>query len=159
MSQLNAAINQIAQKFANEIANAIKQASFADVAAMNGAVTTTTASPRTTGSHTVTTARVHALLSKHGSEGLRSENIREHFGLDKVAMAKTLKKAMAEGIISKTGEKRATVYFARRTIDHEGAAIENPAAVLAAAPEPTPQQRVIRRPGKAKKKSSTVVIP
>ncbi len=157
MNQLTAALNQIAQKFANEIADAIKSASFADVAALNGAAPSqhqaVARAARTPSS--LTTARIHAFLTKHGADGLRSENIREHFAADKVGMARALKKALAEGLVKKTGEKRATTYFANKTIDADGGTIENPAAVLATRPEPTPQQSVVRRP---KKKSSTVVV-
>lgn len=52
-----------------------------------------------------------ALLQKH-PDGLRAEQIREALNCQAKELPRPLADALAEGRVSKTGQKRATTYFA-----------------------------------------------
>jgi uncharacterized membrane protein len=55
-------------------------------------------------------SEIISLLAKH-PKGLRSEQIREKLGLSKQEVPRPLADALAEKLITKKGEKRATTYF------------------------------------------------
>jgi hypothetical protein len=55
--------------------------------------------------------RIVALLAEH-PEGLRAEQIREELGLESKELPRPLSDGLAERRITKSGQKRATTYFA-----------------------------------------------
>ncbi|MDF2694223.1 MAG: hypothetical protein K0S65_2606, partial [Labilithrix sp.] len=61
-----------------------------------------------------------SLLQKH-PEGLRAEQIREALACQAKELPRPLADALAEGRISKTGQKRATTYFAGGSAGEGGA--------------------------------------
>lgn len=52
-------------------------------------------------------------LLKESPEGLRAEQIREQLGLQAKELPRPLKEALDSGRLSKSGQKRATTYFAK----------------------------------------------
>lgn len=134
MSNLRSAIEQLAASFADGVIQAIKAASFEEIAGLGGAV-----APRARAAAAGRRASAGAVASKVGKggrlrrrskadlgavldsivalvgkhpDGLRAEQIRKELGL----VAKELPRPLAEGIASKRllkkGQKRATTYFA-----------------------------------------------
>lgn len=164
MNTLQTALNQIAQEFTTKIAAVISAASFQDVAGLTGNVPAKEHSVprgrparRVGSSDNITTARVAAYIAKEPA-GIRAETIREHFGVDKAAVVKVMKKALAENLIHKTGNKRATTYFAVAAQPAAPEAeITNPSAVLSAATTAIEKARSIVK--KSKKGATVVVMP
>lgn len=174
MNALQSAIAQIVNEAVLKAVAAIRTASFQDVASLaapqaqqHQEITAAPVRPRPSSmapQSAVTTARVKSLLTKYAG-GMKAEDIRSTLGIDKPAVVKLLQRAMAEGAVYKTGQKRATMYFASGaeaqtpTVVEYDEEIENPAEVLAAVPgNTTPQQNVIRRPKKSGG-ATVLVIP
>jgi hypothetical protein len=52
-------------------------------------------------------------LVKKSKDGLRAEEIRQKLGLESKEMPRVLKEGLATKMLSKRGQKRATVYLAK----------------------------------------------
>jgi hypothetical protein len=57
-------------------------------------------------------AQIVRLVARH-PDGLRAEQIKAALGLEKTELPKPLLEGLASGVLTKTGQKRATTYFAR----------------------------------------------
>jgi DNA-binding transcriptional ArsR family regulator len=139
MSNLKTTIDSLAVEFANKLIAAIKGASFEEIINVAGGssparsgrrpVATKPEAPqaaapasrarkgkggrlarRSPGALAKTKAEIVALLAKH-PKGLRAEEIRAKLGLSKQEVPRPISDALAEKLITKKGEKRATTYF------------------------------------------------
>jgi hypothetical protein len=178
MTTLNDQLNQIAQEFTARIVATIRNASFSEVAGMNVTNTPIVPAPKkgpgrpkasaSTGGGSITQAALTKFVEKN-PQGVRAEAVREHFNLDKAVVAKVLKKALAEGLLRKEGQKRATTYFyasmasggTDETLGEDPEpehTVENPAAVLAAQPASIDVARELVKTKKKGKKEARVEV-
>lgn len=125
MSSLRQTLDDQARRFASEIVSALRSASLEELMSIVGSGgfhVPGAGAPalkskggrqerRSTEDITQTLGDILALLEKH-PEGLRAEQIREALNLDKKAISKPLAAGIESGALTKTGEKRATTYFA-----------------------------------------------
>lgn len=121
----NKNLEAIAAKFAQDIIQALRGASIDDLVGVtaNGArpsrmgATSATASPtkggrlgrRSLGDIQQTLNQIVALLGNH-PEGLRAEQIRSSLGLDVREIPRPIAEGLSSGVLSKSGQKRATTY-------------------------------------------------
>lgn len=106
MNNINDLLAELAGKFAHEVAEAVRNQILKSIGVDEPA--SATPKPR----RALGTDQIVNLLAQNNG-GLRAEDIRKQLGGDKVKLAKTIKDLLASGAIKKTGQKRATVYFAR----------------------------------------------
>lgn len=131
MSQLRSMIESLASQFAESIIEALRSASIDELLDVAGgprgtrprrAELGTAAAParrgrggrlgrRNANDIAQMVDRIVALLQKNGG-GLRAEQIRDELAVDARELPRPLADALAAGRISKTGQKRATTYFA-----------------------------------------------
>lgn len=136
MSNLRSTIESLASQFASSILDALRSASIdelADVAGRNGGArrgrppaerTDSSAGPaarrrgrggrlgrRSAGDITRMVESIVELLQR-SSEGLRAEQIREALAVEAKELPRPLAEAISSGRITKSGQKRATTYFA-----------------------------------------------
>ncbi len=125
MSSLRQTINAEAARFAQAIVEALRSSSLDELMSIAGSTPRSgSASAKTTpkirngrlGRHSAgdidqTLSRILDLLGNH-PEGLRAEQIKASLGLDKREMPRPIASGLASGALSKSGQKRATVYFA-----------------------------------------------
>lgn len=136
MSALRIAINALAEEFASSVLKAIRTASLGDIAALGGgggapakrgpgrpraAEGAAAAAPsrgRGRGRRRRTTADLEALGARivetvRGSaNGLRAEAIRDTLGVARKELPRVLSQLISSGALKKTGQRRATTYFA-----------------------------------------------
>lgn len=128
---LQSAIRQLADSFAEGVLEIVRSSSLEELlsnnasgqsagARANGAAARK-AAPVSTGAKRGRPAstdsdeaieRIVSLLKKK-PKGLRSEALRSQLRLDKPVLQRATTKAIAANLITKTGEKRATTYFAK----------------------------------------------
>ena len=142
MSTLKTTIDSLAAEFASKLITAIKGASFAEILSVTGGssparrgrppapakaeapkahVPVSVArkgkggrlARRSPEALAKTKAEIVALLAK-SPKGLRAEQIRAKLGLTKQEIPRPLSDALAEKLIAKKGEKRATTYFVKK---------------------------------------------
>lgn len=133
MSSLKDSIARLAESFATQVLTAIRSASFEDIAVLSGGGgggaarggrggrPAAAAAPRAPSGRRPgrppkidvagLAGKVTELLAGK-SDGLRAEQIREALGVAKNQLVKVITQGLAEGTLKKTGEKRATKYFA-----------------------------------------------
>lgn len=140
MTNLKTTIDSLAADFAHKLIAAIKTASFQEILALGGggggaakrggrsASSAAPAAPKAAASKgraprkggrlarrspadlAKAKTEIVNLLAKH-PKGLRSEEIRAKLGLSKQEVPRPIADALAEKLITKKGEKRATTYF------------------------------------------------
>ncbi len=137
--ELQAAIRQLAENFAEGVLAAVRSASLEDIRSHAGAPPVATRRgpgrprrnaapaaaaaepprakrgrrPKGAGaSPDVTVDRIVYLVRK-APQGLRSEDLRARLQLDKIPFRQAAAKAIAANLITKTGEKRSTTFFAK----------------------------------------------
>jgi hypothetical protein len=125
MSTLQATLQSIAADFSKQIIQALRGASLDDLAAVS-AGGRQTASKKSNGVSPIAKKsgrlgrrsmddiqraldRIVVLLTSH-PEGLRAEQIREQLGLDRRELPRPIEMGLSRGALSKSGQKRATVY-------------------------------------------------
>lgn len=138
MSSLRSTIESLASEFAASVLNALRSASIDELADVAGrgaptrrgpgrprsdsADSSAAASPkrrgrggrlgrRSAGDISRMIESIVEALQKSGS-GLRAEQIRETLGVEAKELPRPLAEAMSSGRITKSGQKRATTYFA-----------------------------------------------
>jgi hypothetical protein len=137
MSNLRSTIESLATQFASSVLDALRSASIdelADVAGRNGGGRRGRAAQRVEGESAAAGAprrrgrggrlgrrsagdisrmveSIVGLLTKN-AEGLRAEQIRESLGVEPKELPRPLAEAISSGLITKSGQKRATTYFA-----------------------------------------------
>jgi hypothetical protein len=140
MANLKSTIETLSEEFARNVLAALKHASIEEIMGVNGGApraaraATTGSTTRATGSaprkaRPAATKRkgrlprrspaalakvvdeIEQLLRKH-ADGLRAEQIRAELGLEAREMPRPLAEGLKDGRLTKTGDKRATTYFA-----------------------------------------------
>jgi hypothetical protein len=135
-NNLQAAVRQLAETFAQGVLDAIRSSSLEELLNKTGSAAAPArrgpGRPRKNaapaagpapkkrgrpaksngGNADATIERIVALLQKK-PKGLRSEDLRRQLKLDKPVLQRATTKALAAHLITKTGEKRATTYFAK----------------------------------------------
>lgn len=138
MNDLRSTIEQLASRFAGNVIEALRRASIDELmdvagargAARRGQAATRDGASRPSGgrlgrrtaddiAHMVDD--IVTLLTKH-SEGMRAEQLREALGVEAKELPRPLSDALASGRVTKTGQKRATTYFASGSGDGATAA-------------------------------------
>ena len=134
MANLQAALRQLAETFSRGILDAVRAASLEDLHESSAPVPQRRGRPRGSGKTATPTPAItkrgrprkgngalttdvllNAIvdaLKKH-PKGLRSEELRALLKVDKVPFRLVAKEAVAAGLATKTGEKRATTFFPR----------------------------------------------
>ncbi|HWL89408.1 MAG TPA: hypothetical protein VNO21_26570 [Polyangiaceae bacterium] len=132
--ELQATIRQLAENFAQGVLDAVRSASLEDIrshaSAAPAPVRRGPGRPRRSAvpveappaakrgrpakpvSPDVTVDRIVYLVRK-APQGMRSEDLRARLQLDKIPFRQAAAKAMAANLITKTGEKRSTTFFAK----------------------------------------------
>jgi hypothetical protein len=128
-TSLRNTLNQMATQFATGVINAIRAASLEEILAETGGATGRGVSAaslngggrrgrkgrlerRSAQDISKLVERIVALLSSK-PRGLRAEQIREELGLEAKELPRPIAEALAANKVSKTGQKRATTYFAK----------------------------------------------
>jgi hypothetical protein len=123
-TKLKKTIEALANEFADELLRALGNASFSELSAeLHGAGGVRAAPGRAGGGGRrarrsesdldETIDRIVSTLKSAGAGGLRSEELRRQVGLARAEMMRPIALALSTKKIRKTGEKRATTYFAR----------------------------------------------
>ena len=126
-SKLMTTIEKLATEFADELLHALGTASFTELSAELGrsagrpAAKSAARAPAAKrgrrggggGDASASIDRVVSTLRSAGATGMRSEELRKRMGLERVEMMRTIAAALAAKRIRKTGQKRATTYYAR----------------------------------------------
>lgn len=134
MSALRRAIADLAEQFASQVLAALRTASIFDVAALSGGEKTsrgpgrprkTAAAPAAEapargrrGRKRRTSADLDALggriaeLVRNTPSGMRAEAIRDALGVARKELPRVITQLLANGSLSKKGQRRATTYFA-----------------------------------------------
>jgi hypothetical protein len=133
MSNLKTTIDALAADFAHKLIVAIKSASFQEILSVSSGVASRGEARRPSHGASPVTSKprrgkggrllrrspsdiekvksdIVALLAKHAG-GLRAEEIRSQLGLSKQEVPRPISDALAEKLITKKGQKRATTYF------------------------------------------------
>lgn len=119
----NKNLEAIAAKFAQEIIQALRGASIDDLVGLSGGVAPAARPGRAAPAPTVggrlgrrsvdqihkTLEQIVTLLGNH-PEGLRAEQIRTSLGLDVREMPRPIAEGLSAGVLTKSGQKRATTY-------------------------------------------------
>ena len=129
MPNLQSTISNLAEHFVRGVLEALRQAPLAEILAE----TVSSGRPRQPEARAVERAargggsprrprrggdvdqvltQIVTALTEAGGGGLRSEELRKRLGLARADLTRALGKALAAGQVRKTGEKRATTYFA-----------------------------------------------
>jgi hypothetical protein len=138
-SSLRSRLGELAFAFASEIVDAIRSSSLQELLAQSSGATgvgrTAGHSPRSAASGRRgrlarrsesdiegVSDRIATLLRKHRG-GLRAEQIRQELGLPASELSRPLKQGLSSGRFSKTGRKRATVYFLKNDAGGKGGGV------------------------------------
>lgn len=121
---LQTQLESLAQQFAQQIMNELLQASLDDLLAVRGGGATTRRNGngrvrRSAGDLASTVDQIVGLLKKR-PDGLRAEEIRLALGTESKDLPRPLAVAIESGRIKKTGQKRATTYFATGEVVRKG---------------------------------------
>jgi hypothetical protein len=120
-TKLTAAIESLASSFASSLLHAIRGASLEEIVSESASARPARGRARTPGGRlrrrsadqiVATLGRIHALLKKSKS-GLRAEEIREALKLHRKELPIPLAEGLRTKRLRKTGQKRATTYYAR----------------------------------------------
>ncbi len=124
MSTLRSKIEALAASFAHEVLNAMKSASFDEIAALGGGRRgpgRPVGSGRRVGAGKRIRRSMNDIISTlddvvkvvgAAKNGLRAEEIRDKLDLEAKQLPRVLKEGLSTKRLSKKGEKRATTYFA-----------------------------------------------
>jgi hypothetical protein len=124
MSKLHSAIEHLATQFVSAALSAVRNAPLEDIQGLEiegkparpgrgaGTLSGGRLARRSDSDIAGTADRIVGLLKKHRG-GLNAEKVRAELGIAKKEWARPLAKALASKKIRKTGQKRATTYFAR----------------------------------------------
>jgi hypothetical protein len=120
-TKLQAEIERLAKKFADDLLELLGAASFQALSEELGAVATRRApalpaSPRRgrpRSDMTPVVDQVVSILRQAGKQGMLSEQLRRRLGAPRPVMLRALAAALESKRIRKTGSRRSTIYFVR----------------------------------------------
>jgi len=126
MSTLRTKIDALAASFAQEVLDALKSASFEEIASLNGTGRRGRGRPAGTGRRAGGGKRIRRSMDDilstlddvvkvvgSAKNGLRAEEIREKLDLEAKQLPRVLKEGLSTKRLAKKGEKRATTYFVK----------------------------------------------